>query len=208
MKNIYERLDNLSPQKRRLLVKRLQEELLSAPMSPAVSPGMDTQLVAYLVCETEDDTTVGALREVLAKKLPTYMVPEAYVLLDALPLTPNGKVDREALPAPEHASLGQEQAYVAPCNDAEAALADIWTDILGVDLVGVYDNFFELGGHSLLVNKTIARMREAFEIELPLRALFEAPTIAECAVLIEEKLIAELAELPEEQAQIAAEQLE
>jgi len=109
------------------------------------------------------------------------MVPSAFVLLDELPLSPNGKVDRRALPAPGQDRPEVEAAYVAPRTPAEEVIAAIWSQVLGVERVGVYDNFFELGGHSLLVTRVVSRVREAFGIELPLRVLFEAPVLAEFA---------------------------
>ena len=159
--------------------------------------------MAYLVCDAADETTVEAIREALRTQLPDYMVPTTFVMMDALPLTPNGKVDRQALPEPDDLSPAQTADFVAPRNDAELCLAEIWAEVLGLDEVGVHDNFFELGGHSLLVNQTIARTRDAFEVDLPMRTLFEAPTIAELAILVEEAVIAELQALPESGAEAA-----
>ncbi|WNG56874.1 amino acid adenylation domain-containing protein [Archangium gephyra] len=113
--------------------------------------------------------------------MPEYMVPSAFVPLDALPLTPNGKVDTKALPAPEASSLQSAAAYVAPRNELEQRLADIWAQVLHVERVGIHDHFFELGGHSLLATQVVSRIRSAFQVELPLRALFEAPTVAALA---------------------------
>jgi hypothetical protein len=123
------------------------------------------------------------LREDLGHRLPDYMVPSAFVMLEQLPLTPNGKVDRRALPAPE--GRPEVGAYVAPATPVEEALCVIWGDVLKLDRVGVTDNFFELGGHSLLATRAIARLRDVFEIELPLRTLFEAPTIRSLATQLE-----------------------
>ncbi|MBV9789743.1 MAG: non-ribosomal peptide synthetase, partial [Chloroflexi bacterium] len=120
----------------------------------------------------------SALRAFLAKRLPAYMLPSAFVLLDALPLTPNGKLDRKALPQPDAARADGEQAYVAPRTPAEELLASIWAEVLHVERVGIDDNFFALGGHSLLATQVIARARAAFQANLPLRALFETPTVA------------------------------
>jgi hypothetical protein len=199
MNDFLKRISNLSPTKRALLRKRLAEHLDTANPVRSVS---DQRLVAYLVCQTKDDTTVARIRETLQNQLPDYMVPTAFVMLDALPLMPNGKVDRQALPEPEQTTSDHE--FVAPQTDAEIALAEIWTQVLGINEVSVYDNFFELGGHSLLVTQTISRMREAFEIELPLQTLFEAPTIAEQAIVVEEMLIAELQAMPDTDAEAAA----
>jgi acyl carrier protein len=103
-------------------------------------------------------------------------VPSAVVLLDALPLTPNGKLDVAALPSPDE--LAVEHTLVAPRNQVEQGLTDIWRQVLGVEQVGVEDNFFDLGGHSLLATQVIARIRSTFHVQLPLRTLFDTPTVA------------------------------
>jgi len=141
-------------------------------------PG-DKRLVAYLVAEPGVELTISELRAYLRKELPEYMVPSAFMILDEFPLTPNGKINRKALPEPDqsHPELGSE--YLAPRNKTEEILADICKELLSVERVGVYDNFFDLGGHSLLATQFISRVRESFEVELPLRTLFESPTIGE-----------------------------
>ncbi|HEX2189057.1 MAG TPA: condensation domain-containing protein, partial [Longimicrobiaceae bacterium] len=146
------------------------------------TPG-EKRLVAYLA----GDETAGAdvLRAHLSARLPEYMVPAAYVRLDALPLTPNGKVDRKALPAPE-ADAFPARGYEAPSGMVEEAVAAIWAEVLGAERVGRRDHFFELGGHSLLATRVVSRVREMFGTELPLRALFEGPTVAELAGRVEE----------------------
>ena len=106
------------------------------------------------------------------------MVPQLYVFLDDLPLTPNGKVDRQALPDPEGTRPELEQAYVEPRTGTEELLAGIWSEVLALKRVGIHDNFFDLGGHSLLATRLISRVRETFAMDLPLRTLFEKPTIA------------------------------
>jgi len=128
---------------------------------------------------------VAALRAGLQAKLPEYMIPAAFVLLDALPLTPNGKVDRQALPALDPSLAVRSQHYVAPRSPIERQVAEIWCEVLGLKQVGVHDNFFELGGHSLLATQVVSRIRSTFEVELPLRVLFETPTVAELADVIE-----------------------
>ncbi|MFQ5794192.1 MAG: amino acid adenylation domain-containing protein, partial [Candidatus Bipolaricaulia bacterium] len=139
------------------------------------------RLVAYVVSNQEQAPMPGELRSFLKEKLPDYMVPSAFVMLDALPLTPNGKVDRRALPKPVRISPEVEKSFVAPRTPTEEKLAEIWAQVLGVEQVSIHDNFFELGGHSLLIPQLILRVREAFQMELPLRYLFEAPTVAELA---------------------------
>jgi amino acid adenylation domain-containing protein len=144
----------------------------------------DKQLVAYVVPQQEGSPTITDLRHFLKQKLPDYMVPGAFVVLEALPLTRNGKVDRRALPAPD-LRKELEESFVAPRTPIEEMLASIWSNILLIDSVGVHDNFFTLGGHSLLATQVISRVRDTILIELPLRSLFEAPTIAEFASRVE-----------------------
>jgi acyl carrier protein len=126
------------------------------------------------------------LRAYLAARLPGYMVPAAYIPLDALPLTHTGKVDRRALAQLARAQPVQSQPTAPPTTPTERALADIWARVLGQAQIGIHDNFFDLGGHSLLATEVAAAIRDTFEIELPLRSLFEAPTIAQQAPLIEQ----------------------
>ncbi|MCP4549379.1 MAG: amino acid adenylation domain-containing protein [bacterium] len=125
------------------------------------------------------------LRGFLQQKLPDYMIPSAFVVLDTMPLTPNGKVDRRALPASEGIRPELAGEYVAPRTPAEEMLVDIWAQVLNFERVGVHDNFFEMGGHSLLATQIVSRVRETFQVELPLRVLFETPTIVELARSIE-----------------------
>ncbi len=129
---------------------------------------------------------INDARRCLKEKLPEYMVPAAFVLLDALPLSPNGKVDRRALPSPDQSRPELEEAFVAPRNPVEEVVAGVWAEVLGVEKVGVDDNFFELGGHSLLATQVVSRLQEAFQVELTLRTLFESPTIAGLAESVEQ----------------------
>jgi acyl carrier protein len=147
----------------------------------------DKRLVAYIVSNKEDASTTQDLRNYLKQKLPDYMVPSAFVYLDALPRTPNGKVDRKTLPPPDQTSIGLDESYVAPRGPLEEMLVGIWVDVLKLEHVGVHDNFFELGGHSLLATQVLSRIRRAFQIEIPLRALFEKPTVEELAITIMER---------------------
>ncbi len=128
----------------------------------------------------------GELRQFLRDRLPGYMVPAAFVLLDALPLTPNGKIDRRALPAPDMGELRERQGFTAPRSPLEQELAAIWAELLGVEQVGVHDNFFELGGHSLLATRVAHRVRELYQVEPPLQVFFEEPTVSRLATIVEE----------------------
>jgi amino acid adenylation domain-containing protein len=135
------------------------------------------RLVAYVVFDDESLST-SQLREYLQQKLPNYMVPSVFVTLDTLPLTPNGKVDRKALPTPD-GEITRTHEYVAPSTPSEELIANIFASVLNVQNVGIDDNFFELGGHSLLATQLISKVRQAFSIEIPLRALFESSTVAQ-----------------------------
>jgi amino acid adenylation domain-containing protein len=145
----------------------------------------DKHLVAYIVPNQAQAPTSSDLRQFLKQKLPGYMVPSAYVILEFLPLTPNGKVDRRALRAPDPVSFDIKENYVAPRTRVEEVLVGIWAKVLGRQQVGVHDNFFELGGHSLLATQLSSRIRDAFQVELSVRNLFEAPTVASLARYIE-----------------------
>ncbi|HEY5705995.1 MAG TPA: amino acid adenylation domain-containing protein [Terrimicrobiaceae bacterium] len=143
----------------------------------------EKRLVAYMV-STEQAPTISELNGFLRQKLPEYMVPASFVFLDALPLTTNGKVDRRNLPAPDQRRPEQESPFVAPRTPVEELLAKIWDELLKVERVGIHDNFFELGGHSLLITQVASRIEQAFQVHLPLRTLFDAPTIAHLSVAI------------------------
>ncbi|CAN2536701.1 Linear+gramicidin+synthase+subunit+B [Methylocapsa aurea] len=144
----------------------------------------DKRLVAYVVAAEGAALEIAELRGALARELPDYMIPAAFVALDALPLTPNGKIDRRALPALDlDAQIAHR--YVAPRNATEEALCRIFADVLGIDRVGVDDDFFQLGGHSLLAVQIVSRIWRALERQAPLRSLFAAPRIADLAAQIE-----------------------
>lgn len=150
----------------------------------------DKYLVAYIVANQEHIPTqdvqsfASLIRQFLKEKLPEYMIPRAYVVLRSLPLTPNGKVDRRALPTPDIMTFNR-QDYVAPRSQVEELLAQIWAKVLGKEQVGIHDNFFELGGHSLLATQLTSRIRDTFQIDLPVRNLFEAPTIEQLTKYID-----------------------
>ena len=142
-------------------------------------------LVAYTVSTDQPRPSANQLRDFLKDKLPEFMVPSVFVLLETLPLMPNGKVDRGALPLPETARLELENFFVGPRTEAEQLVAQVWREVLKVEKIGVHDNFFELGGHSLTATQVIARLRDAFRAEVPLRFLFETPTVADLTHKIE-----------------------
>jgi amino acid adenylation domain-containing protein len=143
------------------------------------------RLVAYVVPRDGARPAPGALRDALAGRMPGHMVPSAFVVLDALPLTPNGKVDRRALPAPE---VEMADGHSAPQSPVEEVIAGLWSELLGVPSPGRDDDFFVLGGHSLLATQLVSRVRKAFSVELPLRALFESPTLAGMAEQVDRAL--------------------
>ena len=144
------------------------------------------------------------LREFLRRSLPDYMIPGFFVVLPALPLTTNGKIDLRALPAPGFRGTGDD--YVPPESPAQEILVAIWTEVLGISRIGIHDNFFELGGHSLLATQVLSRLRKAFRMDFPLRSLFEAPTPAGLAEIVETRLIEQLNSLSEEEAKRMLEQ--
>jgi acyl carrier protein len=146
--------------------------------------GAARALVGYVVPAGLVPPSPAALRAFLAERLPEYMVPAAWVVLDALPLSPNGKVDRRALPVPAQTERASAAAFRAPRTPVEARLAEIWAEVLKVERVGVDDDFFELGGHSLLATQVVSRIRDAFGANLPLRRVFENPTVARVAVAV------------------------
>jgi len=173
-------------------------------------PG-DKRLVAYVVAEGSkngdeqaEQNLISELRTWLKSKLPDYMVPALFVRLGALPLTPNGKVDRKALPPPEPVRPTLKGSFVGPRNSTEEMLAQIWSEVLRLDKVGIHDNFFELGGHSLMVIQVLSRLRETVQVELSMSDFFERPTIVTMAELVEATLVEEIGELSEEEAESLA----
>ena len=143
------------------------------------------QLVAYVVARQAPIPTAGELRGFLKEKLPDYMIPSSFVVLEALPLTPNGKVDRKALPEPQSQLPGS--TFVPPKTPAEIAVAKIWCEVLGLEQVGLHDDFFELGGHSLLATKLISRLETFHGVEAKLRDIFDSPTVAAMSKWFERK---------------------
>lgn len=172
----------------RIELGEIESQLLSHPHVRGAAvivredmPG-EKRLVAYVTPQARSELTPHELRSHLRSTLPEYMVPNAYVMLDALPITTNGKVDRRALPAP--IALMNEE-YEAPQGDIEEVLAELWQGLLPVERVGRRDNFFDLGGHSLLATRVVSRVCEQLEVVLPLKAIFEAPRLHQLASRIE-----------------------
>ncbi|MCP4655422.1 MAG: amino acid adenylation domain-containing protein, partial [bacterium] len=162
-------------------------------LHPGVREGIvvvrDERLVAWVVRAAGDELDAEALRAFAGERLPAYMVPAVVIFLDAMPLTPNGKVDRAALgsrPLPAADRIGGEEDFPAPRTPLEQLLAEVWSEVLGVDRVGRGDNFFALGGHSLLATKVFARLNESLAIELPLPLIFDAPNLDELAARLAE----------------------
>ncbi|WP_281054849.1 amino acid adenylation domain-containing protein [Thauera phenylacetica] len=172
----------------RIELGEIEAQLLAQPdVREAVVVAKDgpggARLVGYVSAVAGQAIEAGELRERLGRQLPDYMVPSAVVVLDALPLNANGKVDRKALPEP---GLEGTREYEAPQGEVEEALAKIWAEVLGVERVGRHDNFFELGGHSLLASMLTSRLRSAMGLDMPLRRVFEHPTLQCLATCIEE----------------------
>jgi amino acid adenylation domain-containing protein len=164
------------------------------------SPG-DNRLAAYVVSKQEQSISISQLRDFLSKRLPEYMIPASYIMLDTMPLSPNGKVNRRALPMPNQVRPELNETYVAPRNATEETLAEILATTLKLENVGVYDNFFDLGGDSILSLRVMMQLSQAFQIEFAPVALFEMPTVVDLAGHIEDRLVAEIANLSDEEAE-------
>jgi acyl carrier protein len=141
-------------------------------------------LIAYVETPEVIPSLKGELRAFLKDKLPPYMVPSVFVLLDTLPLTPNGKLDRDALPDSELFGVEDESSFLAPRNETEKLLAQLWSELLGVERIGVHQDFFALGGHSLLAVEVVWKIRELLSADVSLKTLFECPTIAQLSEFI------------------------
>lgn len=172
------------------------------------------RLVAYLVPTTQPAPTVTSLRQRLADKLPDYMIPSAFVYLDALPVIGIGKVNRQALPDPGASRPNLDTPFALPGSPVEERLAQIWAQVLALDRVGIHDNFFDLGGHSLAATRVVSRILQEFQLEIPLQSLLQCPTVAALAAVINEyqgkklgdaeleRILTEIESLSNEQAQI------
>ena len=164
---------------------RLHPQVREAAVTVQHAPGGDQRLVAYVVAE-QPSPAQEELRAFLARHLPDYMLPSLVVQLSHLPLSPNGKLDRQALPAPDWSSLALSAGSTPARSPLEEVLVAIWQEVLGLPQVGIHDNFFLLGGHSLLATRVVSRMRSTLQVEFPLDYLFENPTVAEIASILEE----------------------
>ncbi|HEX6288817.1 MAG TPA: amino acid adenylation domain-containing protein [Herpetosiphonaceae bacterium] len=194
-----------APWAKRLVAYVLADEPPSTSHEPPwMVCGSPLDLDLPQAAEQPDDRRAAldprALRSFVHERLPEYMMPSAFVVLDSLPVTANGKVDRKALPVPEHTRDELDQPHVAPRTPVERALADAWSRILRVEQIGVYDNFFLLGGHSLSATQVTSFVRETYHVDIALRTLFEEPTIAHLACLIDQAETAPLA-APDEHIQ-------
>ena len=163
---------------------RRQANVRSAVVMAQDGPTGGKLLLAYVVADPASRPTSAELRRFLGESLPDYMIPTAFVPLDAIPLNTNGKVDYKALPRPIP-QRDEQSVYVPPRNPDERMLAEIWSDVLHVDDVGVHDNFFHLGGHSLLATQVASRIARRLSVDLPLREMFQSPTVAELAQRVE-----------------------
>ncbi|MFZ0319876.1 MAG: amino acid adenylation domain-containing protein [Candidatus Sulfotelmatobacter sp.] len=169
---------------------RGQEQVREAVVELRQGENGTSRLVGYVVMngEERDETRVKELRNYLREQLPEYMVPSAFVLLPELPLTPNGKLDRRALMNSELQQEGQAEGPIAPRSQTEIILSGIWAEVLRCEKAGVNANFFDLGGHSLLAMRLVSKIRESFKVDLPLRTIFEAATLAEMARAVDTAL--------------------
>jgi len=156
-------------------------------VTPRNEPSGDRSLIAYLVPESWPAPTTSALRKALASALPGHMIPSVFVMLKELPLTLTGKVDRNALPAPGHGRPELDTEFVPPQSPVEVKITRIWSEVLSLDRVGTRDNFFELGGHSLTAMRIISQVTQTFGAELPVKVLFDYPTVAEMAEIVEHR---------------------
>ena len=163
---------------------RSHDSVEQAAVGVHTSPAGDDRLVAYIVPAGQPAPTASALRRLLAARLPDYMVPSAFVVMDDLPRTHNGKVDRKALPPPPTARPMLDSPFVAPSSPLEMSITQIWAAVLGLQAVGIHDHFLDLGGDSLLATQIMARLLQSFQVELPLHQLLQSPTVADMGAVI------------------------
>jgi acyl carrier protein len=161
----------------------------------------ERSLVAYVVQSAGTAVGESELKTALRQRLPDYMIPSVFVKLGSLPLSSSGKVDRAALPLPTAENTLREGTFVAPRTPIEERISEILAPLVGLEHVGIEDNFFMLGGHSLMGTQLIARLREAFGVDLSLRTIFDAPTIADLSERVEMELVARLEAMSEEEVE-------
>jgi thioesterase domain-containing protein/acyl carrier protein len=177
MRNFEERIESLTPEKQRLLARKLRT-LNNGDSAVGTAPADGLRLVAYLSSATGEEIDPAELRSYLAGRLPSYMIPNQYVFLESLPQTPNGKVDRQALPNPDVVHIQKKEPAALPRNAVEEDITRLWSELLDFGEIEVHDNFFDLGGHSLLVMRMIAQLRSRYQIEIPVSLFFQDPTVA------------------------------
>ena len=165
-------------------MRQEEESRADNSKSEIENPKLTPRLVAYVV-PNEEQASINELRGVLKKNLPEYMMPSSFVVLEVLPLTSNGKADRNKLPPPDGTRPPLTREFVPPRTEIEELIIQTWREVLKIEDLGIHDNFFELGGHSLLATQIVARLQEAFNKNVPIRVLFDAPTIAELAQEVE-----------------------
>jgi hypothetical protein len=174
-------------------------EIQASVVVGVTAPSGEEQLVAYLVNAREADIDMTTLRRHLRDSLPSYMIPTRFILLPSLPLTTNGKVDRIGLPSPNSSNILWQRNFTPPRTETETRLAPIVAEILDQSEVGIHENFFFLGGHSFLGPQLVARISSEFGIELPLSTIFDAPTIHQLGLKVEESLVEAIAAMSEEE---------
>jgi acyl carrier protein len=193
-------------------VLRQRDEVAEAVVIVREDKPGDRRLVGYIAANAGKELNPAEIKAYLKTLLPEYMVPTAIVILTEMPMSPNGKIDRRNLPEPEQIRPAIDTEYQGTSSALEQVLAIIWADILGIDRVGAQDNFFELGGHSLLATQLVSRIRKVFQMDIPLRRIFEAPTVRELAIWMEKgenpvrvkktaELMLNLAHLSDEEAE-------
>jgi acyl carrier protein len=193
MNTYRQRITELSARKRTYLASQLAAR--NAWVSDVHSSGTTQQLVAYIVPRDDEAVDLVDLRQSLEVQLPHYMIPSTFMVLEDLPLMPNGKLDRKALPMPDQTREDLDGNYVAPGNDVERKLAEIWQELLDIDRIGIHDNFFkDLGGHSLLATQVVSELGSALEMTIPTRSMFEHPTIAAFGVYLEDMVMETISE--------------
>ena len=176
---------------------RSQDQVQDAAVIVA-TVGNEEQLCAYVVCEGEPD--IPAMRDQLADRLPTALIPSVFMVVVEIPRTISGKVDRRALPEPGVTREQLDAEYVAPETPTEEVLVEIWMELLAVDQIGVTDNFFQLGGHSLMATQLVSAIRTRLGVEVPLAAVFEKPTIKQLNTRIEDIIYQEIDDMSDEEA--------